>query len=74
MCILPITQNSNYKWTIYTISGINYLNTVDYDNTLYYYNKAINLKTDQYRNTATLNNIALELKEYQGALKKHNYL
>tara|TARA_R110000868_G_scaffold36900_11_gene130564 strand:- start:6307 stop:8025 length:1719 start_codon:yes stop_codon:yes gene_type:complete len=72
MPVLQTTTNLRCKWSIYTILGINYLNTFDYDNALYYYNKALNLKTDQILNNGALNNIALtymQQEEYQKALK-----
>ena len=72
MPILKTTTNSKFKWNIYTILGINYLSTYDYDNALYYFNKALVLKTDQSRYTSILNNIALtymEQEEYHRAVQ-----
>jgi two-component sensor histidine kinase/TPR repeat protein len=72
MPILQTTQNPNYKWNIFTILGINYLNTFDYENAHYYYNKALNLKTDKARINPAKNNMALyymEKNEYQKAIK-----
>jgi tetratricopeptide (TPR) repeat protein len=71
MPILETTTNPNCKWSIYTILGINYLNTFDYYYALYYFNSALDLKTDGYRHNGALNNIALtymEQEEYQKAL------
>ncbi|MES2852292.1 MAG: hypothetical protein V4698_05220, partial [Bacteroidota bacterium] len=64
------TTNPKYKWNIYTILGNNYLGAYDYENALYYYNKALNLKTDQLRKSDIKNNIALtylEMKEFKNA-------
>jgi signal transduction histidine kinase len=72
MPILKTTTNPNYKWNIYTILAINYLNTFDYDNALYYYNKALSLKTDKPRINAAKNNIAvlyMEKNEYHKAIE-----
>ncbi|MFV8336010.1 ATP-binding protein [Flavobacterium sp. RSP29] len=68
---LEKTINPNYKWNIYTILGNNYLYAYDYENALYYYNKALNLKTDQLRKSDIKNNIAstyLEMKEFKKAV------
>jgi signal transduction histidine kinase len=59
MPILETTIDPNYKWSIYTILGINYLNTFDYENAHYYYNKAFNLKTNESRKIGAKNNIAI---------------
>ncbi|MFV8347741.1 tetratricopeptide repeat-containing sensor histidine kinase [Flavobacterium sp. ZB4P13] len=67
---LEKTTNPKYKWNIYTIMGINYLYTYDYESALYYYNKALNLKTDELRKSDIKNNIAfvnLEMKEFKKA-------
>ncbi|PKH68196.1 ATP-binding protein [Flavobacterium sp. ALD4] len=71
MPVLETTTNQNSKWNIYTILGNNYLNTFDYENAHYYYNKALNLKTDQPRINAAKNNMAvyyMEKNEYQKAI------
>jgi signal transduction histidine kinase len=68
---LEKTTNPKYKWNIYTILGNNYLCVYDYENALYYYNKALNLKTDQLRKSDIKNNIAstyLEMKEFKKAV------
>ncbi|MCL6462085.1 MAG: ATP-binding protein [Flavobacterium micromati] len=70
--ILEKTSNPKYKWNIYTILGNNYLNTADFDNALYYYNKVLNLKTDEFRKLEITNNIALtfmEMGNYYKAIK-----
>jgi signal transduction histidine kinase len=59
MPVLETTNNPQYKWNIYNILGINYLNTFDYDNALYYFNKSLYLKTDIYRKNGSKNNLAL---------------
>ncbi|MDI5899529.1 tetratricopeptide repeat protein [Flavobacterium yafengii] len=69
---LEKTTNPKYKWNIYTIIGINYLYAYDYENALYYYNKALNLKTDELRKSDTKNNIAviyMEKEDYNLAIR-----
>jgi signal transduction histidine kinase len=69
---LEKTTNPKYKWNIYTIMGINYLYAYDYENALYYYNKALNLKTDELRKSDIKNNIAvvfMEKEDYNTAIK-----
>jgi nitrate/nitrite-specific signal transduction histidine kinase len=71
MPILETTTNPNCKWNIYTILGINYLNTFDYENALYYYKKASTLKTDEARQNHAKNNLAVlynEKEDYQKAI------
>lgn len=75
---IPILENSTndqYKWNIYTILGINYLNTEDYENALLYFNRALNLKTDIVRKNGSRNNIALtyiEKNEVNKAIAIYN--
>ncbi|MFE3849474.1 ATP-binding protein [Flavobacterium sp. LB3P45] len=60
---LPFLENNekypNGRWNIYNILGNNYLSTFDNDNALYYFNKALNLKTDSIERYGIRNNIAL---------------
>lgn len=49
---IPFLKNikkQRYAWNVYVILGNNYLNTFDYNNALYYYNKALYLKTSEWR-------------------------
>ncbi|MDI6051272.1 ATP-binding protein [Flavobacterium sp. XS2P24] len=69
---LEKTTNPQYKWNIYTVIGINYLYAYDYENALYYYYKALNLKTDELRKSGIKNNIALtymEMGNYKRAIQ-----
>ncbi|MDI5887112.1 tetratricopeptide repeat-containing sensor histidine kinase [Flavobacterium yafengii] len=69
---LEKTTNPQYKWNIYTVIGINYLYAYDYENALYYYYKALNLKTDELRKSSIKNNIALtymEMGNYKRAIQ-----
>ena len=72
---IPFLKNikkQRYAWNVYVILGNNYLNTFDYDNALYYYNKALYLKTSKWRKTRIKNNIALvyiEQTKYQDAVQ-----
>lgn len=52
-------KNPKHQWNSYTILGINYLNTYDYNNALLYFNKALALKTSHWRKQAAKNNIAI---------------
>lgn len=70
--ILERTTNPNYKWNIYTILGINYLNSHNEKYALYYFNKALNLKTDKSRKIGAKSNIAqvyIEQGDYHKAIK-----
>lgn len=65
-------KNINFTWSIYLMLGINYSCTYNYDNSLLYYQKAYNLKTDENRKYAVKNNIALvyvEQKKYLEAIR-----
>jgi len=72
MPIVETSTNPKFKWNIYTILGNNYLNTFDHENAYYYYNKALNLKTDKPRSNAAKNNMAvlyMEKNEYDKAIQ-----
>ncbi|KUJ61716.1 histidine kinase [Flavobacteriaceae bacterium CRH] len=65
-------KNPKHAWNTYVILGINYIKTYDYENALFYYNKALALKTTEWRKSAAKNNIAFVLiqqKKYHEALK-----
>ncbi|MFE3869460.1 tetratricopeptide repeat protein [Flavobacterium sp. LS2P90] len=73
---LPFIENTdkypNGKWNIYNTLGNNYLSTFDNDNALYYFNKALNLKTDAIEKAGMKNNIALvymKQEKYQDAIQ-----
>ena len=62
--------DSYYKVSIYNILGISYNNLYDYDNAIYYYNKALNLSEDELQKAIIKNNIAviyIEKHDYQNA-------
>ncbi|MEP6931172.1 MAG: ATP-binding protein [Flavobacterium sp.] len=64
--------NSVYKWKIYTLSGFNYVNLYNYDCALYYFYKALHLKTDETKKLNTQTNIAavfIKQKKYTDALQ-----
>ena len=68
---LPFLNNNKYpngKWNIYNQLGNNYLFTFDNENALYYFKKALKLKTDPIENANMKNNIAYVLME-QGKYK-----
>jgi signal transduction histidine kinase len=65
-------NNLDYTWTIYRILGINYFCKYDFENSILYYQKAYQLKTDKKRKLAMKNNIALvyrEQKKYKKAIQ-----
>lgn len=69
---LKYIKNPKHRWNSYVILGINYVNTYDYKNALIYYNRALNLKTTEWRKQAAKNNIALvysEQKKYNEAIE-----
>ena len=69
---LKYIKNPKHRWNSYVILGINYVNTYDYKNALIYYNKALNLKTTEWRKQAAKNNIALvysQQKKYNEAIQ-----
>jgi signal transduction histidine kinase len=66
-----ITKSENI-WNTYTTLGTNYLYTYDYTNALLNYNKALGLKTDEWRKQSTKSNIAwvlMKQKKYDEALQ-----
>jgi tetratricopeptide (TPR) repeat protein len=72
---LPLFQKTTdltYKISLYNILGQNYRKLLDYDNSLYYYTKALKLTEDPAQKTPLLNNIAvvyLNKKKYSEVLK-----
>ena len=61
------TTNPYYKVAIYNILGINYKNLFDYENAIYYHNKALNLSEDELQKGIIKNNIAVAYND------KHDY-
>jgi len=66
---LTSTTKINNKWNIYTTLGNNYLYTTDYITALYYFNKALNLKTKEILKVGIKNNIALTYMEQKDFYK-----
>ncbi|UFH36917.1 tetratricopeptide repeat-containing sensor histidine kinase [Flavobacterium acetivorans] len=73
---LPFIENTNKypngKWNIYNALGNNYLYTADHDHSLYYFNKALSLKTDPIEKISTKSNIALvyiDQNKFHNAIK-----
>ncbi len=59
---IPLFQKktkSEYKIAVYNRRGINYERLYDYDNTVLYYNKALNLTEDELEKAILKNNIAV---------------
>ena len=72
MPIIESTNNPQFKWNIYTILGLNYLNTYDEEKALYYFNKSLELKIEPHRKFGSKNNLAytyVQNREYLKALK-----
>lgn len=69
---LKYITKSEIAWNTYTTLGTNYLYTYDYTNALLNYNKALGLKTDEWRKQSTKSNIAwvlMKQKKYDEALQ-----
>jgi signal transduction histidine kinase len=69
---LKYIKNPKHAWNTYVILGINYLNTYDYNLALQCYNKALALKTTEWRKAAAKNNIAfvfIQQEKYKEAIK-----
>ncbi|WP_395055770.1 ATP-binding protein [Flavobacterium sp.] len=73
---LPFLDNNdkypNGRWNIYNTLGNNYLHTFDNVNALYYFNKALIIKTDPIEKYGIRNNIALVYmaqEKYQDAIQ-----
>ncbi|MDR7373002.1 tetratricopeptide repeat protein [Flavobacterium aquidurense] len=69
---LKYIKNPKHAWNSYVILGINYLNTYDYKTALLYYNKALALKTTEWRKAAAKNNIAfiyMQQQKYKEAIQ-----
>ena len=64
---LNSTMDTSYESSIYNLLGVVYLELYDYDNALYYYNKASNLKIDEIRKLKIIHNIAVVY------MAKHDY-
>jgi signal transduction histidine kinase len=74
---LKYVKNPKHAWNSYVILGINYLNTYDFKSALLYFNKALTLKTTEWRKAAAKNNIALvfiEQQKYNEAIAIFEYL
>ncbi|MCD0472200.1 tetratricopeptide repeat-containing sensor histidine kinase [Flavobacterium sp. JAS] len=61
-CLKSVKKVSQI-WSTYIIQSINFLNTYDYKNAILYNQKALQLKTEEWRNLAAQNNIAVILME-----------
>ena len=56
---LQYMKNPRFAWNVYNILGINYLGVNDYENSLLYFKKALQLKTKPWRKLSTLSNVGL---------------
>ena len=73
---LPFLKNAKKypyaTWYLYNALGTNYMYKFEYKNSLYYFNKGLKLKTDNFRKGSSKNNIALvyiEKQDYQKAIE-----
>lgn len=55
---LKYVKNPKHAWNLYVALGVDYINLYDYKMALIYFNKALDLKTTQWRKAAAQNNIA----------------
>ncbi|MBF4506881.1 ATP-binding protein [Flavobacterium sp. JLP] len=65
-------NETDYTWRIYRVLGIDYFCIYNFENSILYYQKAYQLKTDKKRKIAMKNNIALvyrEQKKYNKAIQ-----
>ncbi|RKR11265.1 hypothetical protein C8C83_2973 [Flavobacterium sp. 90] len=60
---LKYAQKTPQIWNSYVIQSINYLNTYDYNKAILYNQKALELKTEEWRKLVSKNNIAVILME-----------
>jgi tetratricopeptide (TPR) repeat protein len=63
-------ENSRYSWIIYNILGINYTHSYDNKNAIFYFKKAIKLKTSVWRKSLAINNLVvvyIEQRKYEEA-------
>lgn len=69
---LPYVKKPKHIWNTYIEFGNNYRFTNNLNNALFYYNKALNLKTSEWRKLSAKNNIAVVLMDqhkYEEALQ-----
>lgn len=52
-------ENSRYSWIIYNILGINYTHSYNNKNAIFYFKKAIKLKTSVWRKSLAINNLVV---------------
>ncbi|MFH6993557.1 ATP-binding protein [Flavobacterium sp. FlaQc-48] len=72
LAYLKYIKDPKYAWDTYIILGINYVNTYDYKNALFYYNEALKLKTTEWQKQTVKSNIAfayMEQKKYEEAIQ-----
>jgi len=60
---LKYVKKVSQRWNSYIIQSINYLNTFDYKKAIFYNERALQLKTEEWRKLAAKNNIAVILME-----------
>ena len=60
---LKYAKKTPQIWNSYVIQSINYLNTYDYNKAILYNQKALELKTEEWRKLVAKNNIAVILME-----------
>jgi len=69
---LKYLKDSKHIWNTYIILGTNYVNTYDHRNALFYFSKALRLKTSEWRTQTTKSNIAflyIQQKKYNEAVQ-----
>jgi signal transduction histidine kinase len=69
---LNYVKNPKHRWNLYTTTGLNYIDTYDYNHALIYFNKALLLNVTETRNQLAKNHIAqvyLLQKKYYEAIQ-----
>ena len=70
-------NNPRYSWIVYNLLGINYTQSFDNKNAIFYFKKAINLNTSVWRKSLAINNLVvvnMEQNKYKEAAKLLNIL
>jgi tetratricopeptide (TPR) repeat protein len=65
-------NNPRYSWIVYNLLGINYTQSFDNKNAIFYFKKAINLNTSVWRKSLAINNLVvvyMEQNKYKEAAK-----
>lgn len=67
-------NNPRYSWILYNLLGINYTQSYDNKSAIFYFKKAINLKTSVWRKSLAINNLVVVYMEQQKYKEAANLL